>query len=223
MLTQDVILGSKNRRMIFVEGACRSTQEKCANDGATETWIEMTDTKTNTASTSSSEAPNLSSQTNNQTNRISESAIQDAIKVMGYAGDVAAPYAYAALSSNAVIVDVRTSAEWNFVGLPALSPEQLVVCEWQGYPDMQRNPEFVAKVSEEILARSNAEAPADAPEVYFLCRSGARSRSAAMAMTQAGFSKCFNIQNGFEGDPDAEGHRGMVNGWKVDGLPWRQG
>lgn len=179
----------------------------------------MTDTKNNNPSASSSDAPQLST----QTNRLSESAIQDAVNVMGYAGDVTAPYAYTALSSNAVIVDVRTIAEWNFVGLPALSPEQLVVCEWQGYPDMQRNPEFVAKVSEEILARSNAEAPADAPEVYFLCRSGARSRSAAMAMTQAGFPKCFNIQNGFEGDPDADGHRGIVNGWKVDGLPWRQG
>ena len=204
---------------MFGDGACRSTLEKCANDGAAEMWIEMTDTKNNNPSTSSSDAPNPSS----QTNRISESAIQDAVNTMGYAGDVAAPYAYAALSSNAVIVDVRTIAEWNFVGLPALSPEQLVVCEWQAYPDMQRNPGFVAKVSEEILARSNAEAPADAPEVYFLCRSGARSRSAAMAMTQAGFPKCFNIQNGFEGDPDADGHRGMVNGWKVNGLPWRQG
>lgn len=183
----------------------------------------MTDTKTNTPSTPLADTPNLSSQASNSTDRLSESAIQDAVNLMGYAGDVAAPYAYAALSGQAVIVDVRTIAEWNFVGLPALSPEQLVVCEWQAYPDMQRNPGFVAKVSEEILARSNAEAPADAPEVYFLCRSGARSRSAAMAMTQAGFPKCFNIQNGFEGDPDSDGHRGTVNGWKVDGLPWRQG
>jgi len=216
---------------MFGDGACRSTQEKCANDGAAEMWIEMTDTKNNNPSTSSSDALNLSSQAkaqgssqaSNQAHKISESAIQEAVNVMGYAGDVAAPYAYAALSSSAVIVDVRTIAEWNFVGLPALSPEQLVVCEWQAYPDMQRNPGFVAKVSEEILARSNAAAPADAPEIYFLCRSGARSRSAAMAMTQAGFPKCFNIQNGFEGDPDADGHRGNVNGWKVDGLPWRQG
>lgn len=219
MLRQDVILAWKNRRVIFDDGACRSTQEKCANDGAAEMWIEMTDTKNNNPSTSSSDDPHLS----NQTNRLSESAIQDAVNATGYAGDVAAPYAYAALSSNAVIVDVRTIAEWNFVGLPALSPEQLVVCEWQAYPDMQRNPGFVAKVSEEVLARSSAKAPADAPEIYFLCRSGARSRSAAMAMTQAGFPKCFNIQNGFEGDPDADGHRGIVNGWKVDGLPWRQG
>lgn len=223
MLTQDVILAQENRRVIVGESACRSTQEKCANDGAAEIWIEMTDTKTNTPSTPLADTPNLSSQASNSTDRLSESAIQDAVNLMGYAGDVAAPYAYAALSGQAVIVDVRTIAEWNFVGLPALSPEQLVVCEWQAYPDMQRNPGFVAKVSEEILARSNAEAPADAPEVYFLCRSGARSRSAAMAMTQAGFPKCFNIQNGFEGDPDSDGHRGTVNGWKVDGLPWRQG
>ncbi|WP_306259384.1 rhodanese-like domain-containing protein [Pararhizobium sp. IMCC21322] len=183
----------------------------------------MTDSKIDNTSASSSDAPHSNNQANNQANRLSESAIQDAVNTTGYAGDVAAPYAYAALSSNAIIVDVRTIAEWNFVGLPALSPEQLVVCEWQAYPDMQRNPGFVAKVSEEILARSTAEAPADAPEVYFLCRSGARSRSAALAMTQAGFPKCFNIKNGFEGDPDADGHRGTVNGWKVDGLPWRQG
>lgn len=179
----------------------------------------MTDTKNDSTSDRSSHAPHL----NAQENKLSESAIQDAVNAMGYAGDVAAPHAYAALSSNAVIVDVRTIAEWNFVGLPALSPQQLVVCEWQAYPDMQRNPGFVAKVTEEILTRSNADAPADAPEVYFLCRSGARSRSAAVAMTQAGFPKCFNIQNGFEGDPDADGHRGTVNGWKFDGLPWRQG
>ncbi len=197
--------------------------EKSADDGAAEMWIEMTDSKIDNTSASSSDAPHSNNQANNQANRLSESAIQDAVNTTGYAGDVAAPYAYAALSSNAIIVDVRTIAEWNFVGLPALSPEQLVVCEWQAYPDMQRNPGFVAKVSEEILARSTAEAPADAPEVYFLCRSGARSRSAALAMTQAGFPKCFNIKNGFEGDPDADGHRGTVNGWKVDGLPWRQG
>jgi rhodanese-related sulfurtransferase len=159
----------------------------------------------------------------NSQNRISDSAIEAAVHSLGYAGDVTAPDAYAALSRNAVIVDVRTAAEWNFVGLPALSPAHLAVCEWQHYPDMQPNSEFTAMVTQEVLSRSNAATPADAPEVYFLCRSGARSRSAAIAMTQAGFPKCFNIKNGFEGDPNADGHRGTVNGWKVDGLPWRQG
>lgn len=181
--------------------------------------MDMTDPMNDTASASPSESTNSA----NSQNQISDSAIEAAVKTLGYAGDVTAPDAYAALSRNAVIVDVRTVAEWNFVGLPALLPTQLAVCEWQRYPDMQPNSDFTATVTQEVLSRSNAASPADAPEVYFLCRSGARSRSAAIAMTQAGFPKCFNIKNGFEGDPNADGHRGTVNGWKVDGLPWRQG
>lgn len=193
--------------------------------GARDMWTEMTDPKNTSTSASPSDVPEFRhvAESRIQENKLSESAIQDAVNAIGYAGDVTAPYAYAALSDNAVIIDVRTVAEWNFVGLPALLPAQLAVCEWQAYPDMQRNPDFVAKVTEEVLARSDADAPAEAPEVYFLCRSGARSRSAAIAMTQAGFPKCFNIQNGFEGAPDSDGHRGTVNGWKADGLPWRQG
>jgi rhodanese-related sulfurtransferase len=57
----------------------------------------------------------------------------------------------------------------------------------------------------------------------FLCRSGVRSRDAAIAMTAAGFKACYNVASGFEGDKDAAGHRGTVSGWKVDGLPWMQG
>lgn len=184
----------------------------------------MTDPMTDQTSQSPSDASDSDTpESNNQKNRLSESAIRQSVSTIGYAGDVAAPYAFAALPDKAVIVDVRTIAEWNFVGLPALSADQLVVCEWQRYPDMQLNPEFTANVTEAVLERSSANTPDEAPEVYFLCRSGARSRSAAIAMTQAGFPKCFNIINGFEGDPDADGHRGTVNGWKVDGLPWRQG
>jgi rhodanese-related sulfurtransferase len=59
--------------------------------------------------------------------------------------------------------------------------------------------------------------------VLFLCRSGARSRAAAVALTGLGFAKAFNVAGGFEGDPDGERHRGNINGWKAAGLPWRQG
>jgi rhodanese-related sulfurtransferase len=59
--------------------------------------------------------------------------------------------------------------------------------------------------------------------VLLLCRSGARSRAAAMALTAAGFEKAFNVAGGFEGDADGQGHRGNRNGWKASGLPWRQG
>lgn len=150
------------------------------------------------------------------------SELQKTVAALGYAGDVSAPDAFAAIADKALIVDVRTRAEWTFVGLPALAPDHLILCEWQIFPDMQVNPDFVTLTGREILARCAADNPADAPAVFFLCRSGTRSRSAAIAMTGAGFPACFNIKDGFEGVPDAQEHRGSVNGWKADDLPWRQ-
>lgn len=139
-----------------------------------------------------------------------------------YAGDLDLSAAWDLLvrEPKAQLFDVRTIAEWNFVGLPDLStlarePHRI---EWQAYPSMQPNPNFVADASERLQA---AGGDPDTP-VLFLCRSGARSRAAAVAMTRAGFQKAFNIAGGFEGDLDSEGHRGQINGWKVAGLPWRQ-
>ena len=68
-----------------------------------------------------------------------------------------------------------------------------------------------------------AAAPDKTQLIYFLCRSGARSNSAAMALTQAGYTACFNISEGFEGPHDQNRHRGSTAGWKASGLPWVQG
>lgn len=134
-----------------------------------------------------------------------------------YAGDLSATEAWELLKSDpkARLIDVRTTAEWNFVGLPDLSPlgQEAALIEWQMFPTMQPNPQFVAAAS--------AGADKDAP-VLFLCRSGARSRSAAIALTAAGFGRAYNIAGGFEGDLDDERHRGQRNGWKAAGLPWKQ-
>jgi rhodanese-related sulfurtransferase len=139
-----------------------------------------------------------------------------------YAGDLGIDEAWDLLARGPEVqlVDVRTVAEWSFVGLPDLSGlERRVHCiEWQGYPTMQPNPNFAADAAEALQA---AGAGPETP-VLFLCRSGARSRAAAMAMTRAGFVNAFNITGGFEGDLDGEGHRGLTNGWKAAGLPWRQ-
>ena len=139
-----------------------------------------------------------------------------------YAGDLELTAAWALLASDPVaqLVDVRTVAEWSFVGLPDLSPlaREPHRVEWQGYPSMQINPNFVTDTAGRLEA---AGAGPDTP-ILFLCRSGARSRAAAAAMTRAGFQKAFNIAGGFEGDIDDEGHRGRINGWKAIGLPWRQ-
>jgi rhodanese-related sulfurtransferase len=133
--------------------------------------------------------------------------------------DVAPRQVWEALMSNpdAALVDVRTNAEWSFVGLPDLSQtgKQPVLIQWQVFPTMQPNAKFL-----EMLGQANVK-PTD--HVYFLCRSGARSMAAAVAAKEAGFKHVHNIKDGFEGPPDARGHRGAVAGWKADGLPWKQG
>lgn len=118
------------------------------------------------------------------------------------------------------MVDVRTTAEWNFVGTPDLSAKQVpfVRVEWQSYPTMQVNAGFVEATDK---ALRGAGVRADAP-VFFICRSGARSAAAAAAMTAAGYSRCYNIAGGFEGNRDEKGHRGSVEGWKAANLPWIQ-
>lgn len=141
---------------------------------------------------------------------------------MSYAGDMDCRSCWDLLAAEplAQLVDVRTSAEWNFVGIPDLKPlgrEPLLV-EWQSYPSMAVNPAFA-----EAVSRRLAEAGADTQTpVMFICRSGARSASAAAAMTAAGFARAYNVAGGFEGAKDPQGHRGTVEGWKFEGLPWLQ-
>ncbi len=135
-----------------------------------------------------------------------------------YAGDLSVLDAWALLKSDprARLVDVRTNAEWNFVGIPDLSElgREVALVQWQVFPTMQVNPGFVAEAEGDAADKS-------AP-VLFLCRSGARSRAAAIAMTRAGYAKAYNVAGGFEGDLDGERHRGLKNGWKASGLPWKQ-
>ena len=136
-----------------------------------------------------------------------------------YAGDISASEAWKRLQADprAQLVDVRTMAEWNFVGLPDLSAlgRQVHCIEWQSFPGGARNTGFVTEAGD---ALTDPAAP-----VLLLCRSGARSRAAAIALTEAGFAQAFNIAGGFEGDADGHCHRGNTNGWKAEHLPWRQG
>jgi rhodanese-related sulfurtransferase len=131
-----------------------------------------------------------------------------------YKGNVRPTEAYQRLrdNPNAWLIDVRTVPEWQFVGLPAV--ERLVRISWQDYPAMQVNGDFVRQVEEAGVPK--------AAEVFFICRSGARSAAAAAALTQAGFANCYNVAEGFEGDKDEHGRRGSVGGWKAAGLPWVQ-
>jgi len=136
-----------------------------------------------------------------------------------YAGDILPARAWEILESDprATLIDVRTAAEWSYVGVPDLSGlgKQPLFISWALYPQMQVNALFAQQLA--------AAGPAADTPLLFLCRSGVRSRSAAIAMTAAGFRACYNIAHGFEGDHDTQRHRGAVSGWKVSGLPWVQG
>lgn len=129
-----------------------------------------------------------------------------------------------ALISNptAILVDVRTIAEWDYIGLPVLDAlgKEVLKVEWLEFPEMTRNEHF----AEELLSQLGAEDPS---AIYFLCRSGVRSLYAAKALLSKIADsnrniKCVNVLEGFEGDHDEHKHRGKINGWKVRGLPWSQ-
>lgn len=110
----------------------------------------------------------------------------------------------------AQLVDVRTRAEWDWVGrIPGA-----VEIELLSYPGNRPNPSFLS----ELQAKANPDAP-----VLFICRSGGRSHTAALLAQQAGFRECYNVLEGFEGDRDGEGHRNTVGGWRAAQLPWVQG
>jgi len=135
-----------------------------------------------------------------------------------YAGDVSTTETWNQLVSdpNAQLVDVRTQPEWSFVGAPDLGKlgKRPLLVSWQMYPEMSVNPRFVDEL--------RAQGVTAGQPLYFICRSGARSRAAAKAMTAAGFGPCYNVAGGFEGDLDAEKHRGRLSGWKAAGLAWIQ-
>lgn len=136
-----------------------------------------------------------------------------------YAGDVTPQEAFAYLRSfgDGVLVDVRTVPEWQFVGEADLSATgaRTLKISWKHYPNFALNPDFAAQVERE---RGTPETP-----LFFICRSGGRSLDAANHMAQQGFRYCFNVLDGFEGEPDVSGHRGTAGGWKAAGLPWKQG
>jgi rhodanese-related sulfurtransferase len=110
---------------------------------------------------------------------------------------------------NIRLVDVRTRAEWEWVGrIPGA-----VEVEFLTYPGSRPNPDFVRELEQKV--------DKDA-KVLFICRSGGRSHNAAMLATQAGYAEAFNVLEGFEGDKDASGQRNRKGGWRLAGLPWTQ-
>ncbi|KMN36325.1 MULTISPECIES: rhodanese-like domain-containing protein [Chromobacterium] len=110
----------------------------------------------------------------------------------------------------ATLLDVRSAAEWQFVGVVPYAQR----LEWRSFPGMQPNPRFIEQL-QEMLPKDGI--------LMLMCRSGVRSDEAARLAAAAGYTEAYNVLEGFEGDKDAAGHRGALGGWKARGLPWQQG
>ena len=128
-----------------------------------------------------------------------------------YSGALTPKEAYEVWRNNpgAKLVDVRTRAEWDYVGR---IPDAVEV-EWQTYPGGRPNAGFVADLERQV----DKQGP-----VLFICRSGGRSHNAALAATRAGYTNAYNVLEGFEGDRNEKGQRNTVGGWRAAGLPWTQ-
>jgi rhodanese-related sulfurtransferase len=139
-----------------------------------------------------------------------------------YAGDVSASVAWNGLSESAeaALIDVRSKAEWVYVGVPVVSSigKKTLLIEWDDFATGAIVPDFLGRLNSALAENGIKD---DAP-LYFICRSGNRSRNAAIAATAAGHANCFNIEFGFEGRLDAERHRNTPGSWKAEGLPWVQ-
>jgi rhodanese-related sulfurtransferase len=109
------------------------------------------------------------------------------------------------------LIDVRTRAELDWVGRPAIDSAQYAHIEWIRYPGSVPNGEFIEQLRQ--------VATPDTP-VVFLCRSAARSKLAAVAAQKEGYAQAYDLLEGFEGDKDGQGHRKTVAGWCFRGLPW---
>jgi rhodanese-related sulfurtransferase len=134
-------------------------------------------------------------------------------KQLPYAGAVTPAEAYALVQKdpNAKLVDVRTDAERDWVGRVAIPETQHAAVQWNVYPGGTPNPDFLKQLAE-VATKDDV--------LLFLCRSGVRSRHAAKLATEQGYTNCFDVLEGFEGDKDADGHRKTVNGWCKASLPW---
>jgi rhodanese-related sulfurtransferase len=122
-----------------------------------------------------------------------------------------AAWAYLQAHPEAKLIDIRMEVEYLYVG----APPGAINLPWYEYPELTPNPAaFVQAVQREV--------PHMATPLLLLCRSAKRTIPAGQALEQAGYSQVINIEHGFEGDPDDNGHRSKLNGWRFDGLPWTQ-
>lgn len=119
---------------------------------------------------------------------------------------------------NAVLIDVRSTMEFEYVGHPINS----VHISIKEPPGWETDPEFIDKVSSALTQKLPSSVAIKDVPLLMLCRSGKRSELGAELLIKEGYTNVYNVLEGFEGDKDKNGHRNTVNGWRFHDLPWEQ-
>lgn len=118
----------------------------------------------------------------------------------------------------AVLVDIRSTMEYLFVGHPAGA----VHVPWIDEPDWVVNPNFVTEIRKLMLGGVSCEPGEHCAPVILICRSGKRSKEAGWKLIEAGLEQIYHVTEGFEGELDENHQRSTMNGWRFRGLPWEQ-
>lgn len=118
----------------------------------------------------------------------------------------------------ALLVDIRSSMEYLFVG----HPRGAVHVPWIDEPDWTVNPNFATEIRKLLLGGAVCSAENPCAPVILICRSGKRSLEAGKTLLAAGMRRVYHVDEGFEGDLDAHHHRSSLGGWRFRGLPWEQ-
>jgi rhodanese-related sulfurtransferase len=129
-----------------------------------------------------------------------------------------AAYRYLQATPNSILVDIRSSMEFLFVGHPVGA----IHIAWIDEPDWQQNPDFLPQILQLVEAKFKNIDVKNEVSILLICRSGKRSHEAGLALLEAGFSKVLHVDEGFEGERDENHHRGTLGGWRFHGLPWEQ-
>ena len=118
----------------------------------------------------------------------------------------------------AVLVDIRSSMEFLFVG----HPTGAVHIAWIDEPDWTVNPHFVTDIRKLLLGGVSCDDNKGCAPVILICRSGKRSLDAGRVLLDSGLPRVYHVDEGFEGDLDDHHHRSSSGGWRFHGLPWEQ-
>jgi rhodanese-related sulfurtransferase len=118
----------------------------------------------------------------------------------------------------AVLVDIRSSMEFLFVG----HPKGAVHIPWIDEPEWTINPEFVTDIRKLMLGGSVCIVDEGCAPVILICRSGKRSLEAGKALLEGGFTRVYHVTEGFEGELNESHQRSTLGGWRFHGLPWEQ-